>query len=328
MRVLFLTDDPQLGGVSRSVDDLAARLGGGSTAQVLPVATAWHLPPRLAGDVAVIDFTLSWAKLPFLAALRAQRRRPRIVVVEHSYTASFEACCVAARRRFRAMLRAGYALADRVVAVSAGQADWMRAAGLVAPARLRAIPQAIDTDALARLKLPCRDPGAPLRLAAFGRYAPQKGFDTLIAAMRAVPPHVATLDLAGYGPLEGELRRLAEGLSHVRIAGRQDGPAALLGRCDAVVVPSRWEAFGLAGLEARAAGRPVIAAAVDGLVEQLAPAWGTLVPPDDPAALAAAIHALAGRDVAAMGAAARATAEGAQARKIAAWRRLLGELAA
>ena len=49
---------------------------------------------------------------------------------------------------------------------------------------------------------------------------------------------------------------------------------------------------------------------------------------DRQAALAAAIHALAGRDVAAMGAAARASAEGAQARKIAGWRRLLGELAA
>ena len=77
MRVLFLTDDPQLGGVSRSVDDLATRLGGGITARVMPVATAWRLPPHLAGEVAVVDFTLSWAKLPFLASLRAQRRRPR-----------------------------------------------------------------------------------------------------------------------------------------------------------------------------------------------------------------------------------------------------------
>jgi len=81
-------------------------------------------------------------------------------------------------------------------------------------------------------------------------------------------------------------------------------------------------------LEAKAAGRPVIACAVDGLPEQLRPEFGICCRSGSPAELARAIERLAGCDVAAMGAAARADARGAFDRNIAAWRQFYLALAA
>ena len=64
-----------------------------------------------------------------------------------------------------------------------------------------------------------------------------------------------------------------------------------LAQADALVIPSRWEGFGLIAVEAMASGVPVIASRVDGLAEVVGES-GVLVPPEDPAALAAAIAAL------------------------------------
>ena len=183
------------------------------------------------------------------------------------------------------------------------------------------IPQSCDTSALAAVGDIARS--GKLRLGAYGRYAPQKGFDTLIAAMRLLPPGLATLDLAGYGPDEAALRDAAAGLPNVRIGGKINGPLAFLSGVDAIVVPSRWEAFGLVAAEARAAGRPVLAAAVDGLAEQIMPAWGAVYHGDSPAALAAAIEAFAARDHAAMSEAARQSVAGALSITVGLWARLL-----
>lgn len=325
IRIVHLIDDTNQGGVTRATAAIAAALGEGFDVRVLPVRTAWRLAPRLPADLLVVDFTLNWAKLPFLAALRARNAAP-VLLVEHSYTEGYEARRVPARWRFRAMLRLGYAMASRVVAVSHGQGAWLRAAALAPPSRLAVLPQALDVAALADLPAPAPGPG-PLRLGAYGRYADQKGFDVLIAAMRRVPPEAASLTLAGYGPEEARLREAAAGLAHVRITGAIDGPRDFLAGLDAVAVPSRWEAYGLVAQEARAAGRPVIASAVDGLSEQIGPAEGLLVPPEDPAALAEAILRLATAPRHGLAPGARAEAASGFPRRIAAWRALCRQMA-
>ncbi len=97
---------------------------------------------------------------------------------------------------------------------------------------------------------------------------------------------------------------------------------------DAIAIPSRFEAFGCVAAEARAAGRPMIVSAVDGLIDHAPSAPRLLVPPDDPAALARAIAWLARQDITVLGAGARQSFEGLDERAIADWNRLLRDMGA
>ena len=99
-----------------------------------------------------------------------------------------------------------------------------------------------------------------------GRLVEEKGFDTAIAAAReaAVP-----LIIAGDGPDRDRLRSLAAG-GDVRFTGRlPEAELAELRRgAGLVLIPSRWEeAFPYAGLDALAAGVPVLASRRGGLPE-------------------------------------------------------------
>jgi glycosyltransferase involved in cell wall biosynthesis len=125
----------------------------------------------------------------------------------------------------------------------------------------------------------------PLRLVAVGRHAPEKGFDVLLAALGEV---AAELDLFGTGT-----EALTGGAVRGHGARSRQEIAETLARAHALVVPSRREGLGIVALEAMAAGRPVVASRVGGLVETVEDGVdGILVPPDDPAALAAALRRL------------------------------------
>ncbi len=147
-----------------------------------------------------------------------------------------------------------------------------------------------------------------MRLAAVGRLIPIKGFDVLLDAFararRELP--ALTLELAGDGPLAGDLRaRTPEG---VELLGRVSPVDAVYERNAIVVVPSRGEGFGMVALEAAARGRAAIVSDVGGLPEIVEDGvTGIVVPPDDPPALAEAIVELASdpERVSRLGAAAR-----------------------
>lgn len=135
-------------------------------------------------------------------------------------------------------------------------------------------------------------PGAGL--AVIGRLIPIKGHDTLLAAVAAVPD--VKVEIAGEGPLlttiraDIEARDLSE---RVHLLGRVAPAGPVMERAAIVVVPSLGEGFGMVALEAMERGRAVIASAVGGLPEIVVDGeTGLLVPPRDPAALAAAIQRL------------------------------------
>jgi glycosyltransferase involved in cell wall biosynthesis len=124
-------------------------------------------------------------------------------------------------------------------------------------------------------------------LLAICRLEPQKGVDVAIRALREVPD--AHLVVLGEGPQRPELERMAD--ERVHLLGRVPDVAAWLRRATALVHPARWEGFGLALLEAMLASLPVVASRVSSIPEVVADGvTGLLVPPDDPAALAAAVN--------------------------------------
>lgn len=130
-------------------------------------------------------------------------------------------------------------------------------------------------------------------LLAVSRLEPQKGIEV---AIRALPEVLAShpdaqLVVLGEGPQRAELEQLATSLGvPVHLPGRVPDVAAWLRRADLLVHPARWEGFGLALLEAMLASLPIVATRVSSIPEIVVDGeTGLLVPPDDPASLAAAI---------------------------------------
>ncbi len=193
---------------------------------------------------------------------------------------------------------------DRIIAVSQAVADHHSRRARLPAGRYTVIPNGIDAaayehDEAARQRLRAQWGLAPdALLAAFvGRLDPQKGIDTLLAAAKATASQDLQFVLAGDGPqrpLVEQFIAADPAGRFVRMLGRIDDVRSVLSAADLFVMPSRWEGFGLAAAEAMAACLPVIATAVPGLTEVLDGGnAGLLIPPDDPAALAAAIHRLA-----------------------------------
>lgn len=294
-RIIHLIDDPRLGGVGlhlRSFEHPELNRIARSTTLVVDTD---ERPPKLHAELVIIHFTMNWRKLRFLRRLRQANPGLPIVIEEHSYTEHFERLHVRQRWRFRMMLRLAYAMADAVVAVSETQADWLFRAGVVGRRKLASIPMSRPTELFETLEDPRRE--GPLRLGALGRFADQKGFEDAIEAVRELGPSVATLTLGGYGEREEALKKLASGVPNIHFSGRVDQPCVFLAGIDALIMPSRYEAFGLTGLEARAAGRPLIGYRVDGLVDQLSEGGCFAAEPGDIEGLKAAILALSRADL-------------------------------
>ena len=138
------------------------------------------------------------------------------------------------------------------------------------------------------------------------RLVEKKGVDVLIdavALLTAEHPHLV-VEIIGGGPLDETLKARANAAcldGAIRFLGPQpsDVVDAAYQRCAMVVLPCRVAANGdrdgmpTVILEAMARGLPVISTDVVGISEAVRPGrTGLLVPPDDPAALAAAIDEL------------------------------------
>lgn len=167
---------------------------------------------------------------------------------------------------------------------------------------------------------------AEVCLATIGAISPEKG--TLFAAEVAELVPGARLLIAGTG--SGEyVRKLGE-RAVVRLLGFDPAIRESLSAFDVILHPSRGEAFGLAPLEAMAAGVPVIASNVGGLPEALGDG-AVLLPPNDRDAWVAAVRRILEDEVFRSGLIARGLAQAqrmsaraAAERTAAAYRELLG----
>lgn len=166
--------------------------------------------------------------------------------------------------------------------------------------RIVEIPIAVDLEYIDRGLAAARAQAPPARPATFrllyvGRLTVNKGVDVLLRALRDRPlPAGAEVVVVGAGPEASRLRALAEGLP-VRFVG-EVSESSLFGwyaQADAFVSPSRAEGLPTVVLEAMAAGLPVIASDTGGVQTLVSPENGWWVPPQDPAALAAALREVA-----------------------------------
>jgi N-acetyl-alpha-D-glucosaminyl L-malate synthase BshA len=153
-------------------------------------------------------------------------------------------------------------------------------------------PAVRDPDALARL-FPRGEPG-PI-LCHVSNFRPIKRpldlIDVLARVRRTLPARAV---LVGDGPERAAVAARAHELGlddAVCLLGRRDDFAGLLGHADGFVLPSESEGFGVAALEAMAAGVPVFGYRVGGLPEVVVAGTGVLVPCGDVDALADAVVA-------------------------------------
>lgn len=99
--------------------------------------------------------------------------------------------------------------------------------------------------------------GEPGRFVTVSRLSPAKRIDTIIEAFQGTEYQ---LDIAGTGPEEDQLRDLARGHENITLHGfvSEDRKRELLERARGFVFIARNEDFGLAPVEAMAAGTPVV----------------------------------------------------------------------
>jgi starch synthase len=199
--------------------------------------------------------------------------------------------------------------AAAVIAVSDGmRADVLAAYPAVAPERVHVIRNGIDSAEYAP------DPGTavldrygvdPARPAVIfvGRITRQKGVPVLLRAAASLAAEAQLVLCAGQpdtAELAAEVTDLVASLQASR-AGVIWIPEMLpkreviqlLSRATVFACPSLYEPLGIVNLEAMACGTAVVGSQVGGIPEVVVDAeTGLLVPPDDPAALAAALNAL------------------------------------
>ena len=143
--------------------------------------------------------------------------------------------------------------------------------------------------------------GAPELLFA-GRLEYEKGVQDLLAALpriRRTHPGT-TLTVAGTGTQQEWLleqarrHRISKAVTFLGAVGH-DELVTLMHRCDAIVLPSRYEPFVIVALEAAATGAPLVVSTAGGLGEAVTePTTGLTFAPADVAGLATAVRATLG----------------------------------
>lgn len=133
-----------------------------------------------------------------------------------------------------------------------------------------------------------------------GRLEPQKGHLVLFEALPAIRREFPAVRVVcvGEGALRSELEQRVDGLGlrdAVRFVGQHPNVDDWLALADVSILPSFYEGLPLVAIESLAAGKPMVATAVDGTPEVVVDgATGLTVPPGDHAQLARAICRLLG----------------------------------
>lgn len=230
-----------------------------------------------------------YRKLVLFAIAKLARRRS----VFHLHAGDFDQFAARAGRATRHAIHWFVGCADAAVGVSASCAGVLNRFRPGADARVIG-NSARDAQLVSSV---VTTTAARPTIAFAGRLTRQKGIDVLIDALSLLEHAGCDVDLTLAG--EGDIpywRAYAEarGVAHrVRFAGWLDGKdkAALYRDATVFCLPSQFESFGIAALEAMFHGTPVVATRIGGLADLVEHGTtGYLVAPNDGQALAAALH--------------------------------------
>ena len=320
MRILHVCDSI-IGGTGSYLAELlppqAALYGPGQVMLLLPRGHRGFIEPRLADSsvrfaffprpnrlmgMAALFFVYLWVRLRFAPDIVhahsfgagfvtriARLGRSRLIFCPHGWAFDME---VSPRvRSFVVALEKWLARrTERIVLISHHEVARAREIG-IAESKLVAVPNGI---AAAVPSVPAAAwSDTRLKLLFVGRFDRQKGLDVLLEAIRPLGGQVA-LRVVGAPVVSGGYRPdiVLDAVDYLGWLDR-DGVAAQMKACDALVVPSRWEGFGLVAIEAMRLSVPVIASAVGGLKEILdSGRYGFSVPPNDAFALRTQLSAV------------------------------------
>lgn len=315
MKLVAYTDNVELGGADLSLAHLLACLDPAIDVTVLGVAAPivervaedrpsarTRVVPRpasghdwrslgahvtaireLAPDVVHANLASPWS-CQYAIAAAALVRRPRVVAV---YQLAVPPVSERQRRAKRLTARAIH----RHVGVGERTSREIEALLGLGTRSVRTIHNGVPDEPPPR---PLPPPGPAPLIGAIGRIEFQKGFDTLIRALPEIPR--ATLVLVGDGSERARLEDLARDLgvaNRILWAGWSEDSRGYLPSFDVFALPSRFEGFPLALLEALLARSAVVASDVGSVSEAVRDGeTGLLVRPEDPGGLAGAIRRL------------------------------------
>ena len=285
--------------VTEPGSELARRVAVSGAAYVPWVATR-NPTRRLVGEIRRLREIVGSAR-PDVVHLHSSKAglcgrlavRGRLPTLFQPHGWSFEAVDGTLERIVVGWERLGARWADAIISVSEAE----RARGLARGIRglYRVIPNGVDVTRFVQAGEPDRRAarerlglGKQPLVVCVGRLSRAKGQDVLIDSWPTVRSEVPEAERALVGDGEGmeELSRRAD--PSIRLLGHRDDVTDWLAASDVVAVPSRWEGMSLGMLEAMATGRSLVVTDVPGAREAV-DGTGAIVPPEDPAALAAAI---------------------------------------
>jgi glycosyltransferase involved in cell wall biosynthesis len=295
-----LSDNGALAPKLRSEGTVVHDLGARSAVDLTWLVTLRRHLSRGRFDIVHFHLPYTAALGRLAAASLPHRARPAVVYTEHSL---WNKASIAVRW----INRAGIARDQALIVVSDAARDAL-------PPRLKpaaeVIVHGVDVskatdlitrrdDLRARLRAELSVHPNDVLVLTVANYRSEKGYDVLLDAAGLLDRARAPVRFAavGHGPLETELLRRRDELGlgdRFTFLGQRDDVLNLLGGADAFVLASRQEGLPVSLMEATSVGLPVIATAVGGVPNVLTDEVDALVvPPGDPAALAAAVSRVA-----------------------------------
>jgi glycosyltransferase involved in cell wall biosynthesis len=182
---------------------------------------------------------------------------------------------------------------SRIITVAEHDRELALSKGVGRPAQIATVHYGIPAVSDALRAAPESEPP---RIIMVARFDVQKDHTTLFRALANLRGRAWTVEFVGDGPLENEMRKLAQQLGiadRVQFSGLRSDVADRLARAQIFALISNYEGFPISILEGMRAGLPVIASNVAGVRESVQDGrTGLVIPPRDVAAVEAGLEKL------------------------------------